>query len=113
MKKNEKTFYQWLKSATSVNPSNEVDNRILLIAKQELHAPPTNPFYFWIKIALPVGVTALFIFLIKIKSNQPDVFNSVAFTESPEMILNYKQIELMADLGDLSEDEWKKIEEIN
>ncbi|MDO9181897.1 MAG: hypothetical protein Q7U04_05795 [Bacteriovorax sp.] len=106
--KKDNNFYQWAKTKTSFPPTKVIDYKISLMAREHLASPKSNIFSRWLPITLSLAATALVILTFNIYNSKK--IDSQAFTESPEMLLNFKRIELMADASELSEVEWKKIE---
>ena len=107
MKMKNDSFYEHLKIKLNQNTPKSLDQKILIIAKKELK--DTNKSFNWI---IPTFVTSvcLILFLIDFPYLFKQKSDSFVLTESPEMILNYNNIELMADASQLSGAEWEKIE---
>jgi hypothetical protein len=103
-------FYRGLKEKVSVSPSLEVDQHILKIASEKLSVRAESfSWSTWLKPSLAFACAAVLITMINIKSHHQNEVDKLAMNESAEMVLNYKNIELMADAGSLSEEDWKKI----
>jgi hypothetical protein len=99
-----------MKEKLSVSPSIEVDQKILEMASKKLVAKDNA--FTWsalLKPSLVLAGSALLITIINIKSHKQNDMEKLVMTEPAEMVLNYSNIELMADAGSLSEDDWKKI----
>lgn len=111
MKNNIDLFYRRMKENLTESPSAEIDNKILTMASKKLK-PDVEPSLLsqWLKPSLAIAFSVALVIIINIKSNNRNNTNKLLLTESPEMVLNYKDIELMADAGALSEEDWKRIE---
>lgn len=108
MKKQNEKFYGWMKKSTTLSVPSTLDDKILSLAQAEFR--PHKKSLNW---ALPLSaVAASFIIFLagSIYLKQQSSINELAFNESPEMILNYDNIELMADASLLSDEDWKNIE---
>lgn len=104
-------FYSWLKSQTDKIPPSELDKNILFYSSQffaEKAAKEKTSFIHW-KISGIAALASIALVLILINREGTPQPASTMITESPEMILNYNEIELMADAGALSEADWAKI----
>lgn len=112
MKKNSAHFYLWIKNKTLISPSDELDAKILGIAKEKLSPSKKSAFFFGWQMK---GILATFILLfmsyqINHQMNFERDSGKLVINESPEMIMNYSSIELMAEASSLSEEDWAKIE---
>lgn len=107
--KTKTTFYSWLSENTRKQPSSKTDDKILSYAR-EVFKPEENPARL---LNWKISGVAVFasIALVIILMNRTPVMQSgdMMLAESPEMILNYNEIELMADASQLSESDWAKI----
>lgn len=106
-------FYNWLRPLTEKAPSPAVDTKILAYSSQFFSSKEkekvTVPFLFDWKIssiAVLASVALLVVLINKGTRPQPSL---MMITESPEMVLNYNEIELMADASKLTEADWAKI----
>lgn len=99
-------FYEWLKERTTFVPSMRLDDKILSHAEVELKTKSQNKTVWWAVIT--TTVLASLIIYVEINHNKND---QVAVDESFEMILNYNNLELMAEAGNLTDAEWKKLEQ--
>lgn len=111
MKNSQVNFYNWLreKHTTSQFPS-LLDDKILKLAQD--HLRKKSQYKLWV---LPVSASAtlfVIIFFSNFYFNQEKNKSNFGLIESPEMVLLYENIELMADATKLSDSEWKKIEGI-
>ncbi len=113
MKEKKYYFFEWIKKETSLTPSSQLDQKIL----KKVHAlfPSEQKFYNlkkWLNPGVAFALSLTFIFILNNKFHYQLLRNDqlLSLSESPEMILNYKDIELMAAVGNLSEQDWKKIE---
>lgn len=103
-------FYRKMKEKLSVEPSIEVDQKILEMASRKLGAnEKTFSWSVFLKPSLVLAGSALLITVINIKSHKHNDLEKLVINEPAEMVLNYNNIELMADAGSLSEEDWKKI----
>jgi hypothetical protein len=110
LKNNNNSFYQRLKKQISVSPSLEVDQQILQMASKKLGVKTeSSPWSSWLKPSLVFACGVLLVTVINIKSHKQNEMDKLAMNESAEMVLNYKNIELMADAGSLSEEDWIKL----
>lgn len=110
MNKNNDLFYRRLKEKISVSPSLEVDQHILQMAAKKLGTRTESySVATWLKPSLAFASGILLVTIIIIKFQHQNELDKLAMNESAEMVLNYKNIELMADAGSLSEEDWKKI----
>lgn len=109
---NEKDFfYRWLKNNLSVTPSKNLDHKILSMASAHLAGPKDSFFSSrWKVSGAALLASFLLIFALTPKENHQKELSKMVLNESPEMIMNYKTIELMADSSALSDEEWNKIE---
>lgn len=80
------------------------------MASQKLNPARQSPILFqWLKPGLALAFGIALVIVVNIKSNRQNEMSKLVIAESPEMVLNFKNIELMADAGVLSEEDWKKI----
>jgi hypothetical protein len=106
-------FYRWMKNNLSEQPSSTLDENILAMASKKLgSAQQSSSLAQWLKPSLTLAFGIALVIVINIYSNRQNEMAKAIITESPEMVLHYKDIELMADAGALSEEDWKKIEGI-
>lgn len=112
---NKYTFYGWMKNQGSIEPSAKVDKKILAysahyFAQNKNSSLEKNFFFNW-KLSGFMTLATLAVVIV-LMNRQPSLQKNqmtMIDNESPEMILNYKDIELMADASDLSEAEWAVI----
>jgi len=113
VKEDKNYFFKWLKKETSHNPPLELDQKILHNA-HAVFSKNQNNFRFvkLLKPGLALALSLAFLIVLNNKFNPQTKGNNqlLSFNESPEMILNYKDIELMAAVGSLNDQDWKKIE---
>lgn len=106
--KQQKTFYSWLSLATRKQPSQKTDDKILSYARETLKSEEKASLFNW-KIS-GVAAFASIVLIITLMNRTPvKQTGDMMMAESPEMLLNYKEIELMADASQLSETDWAKI----
>ena len=103
-------FYQWLKPKLDKKPSATLDQRILLMASQKMQVQTASHRSRWTISLGFVLATAIIIFSVNSKFNQQKDLNKLVLNETPDMILNYENIELMADSAKLSDADWDRIE---
>lgn len=110
MNSKDDSFYGHLKKETAVTTPPGIDERILLMAKKELSPSPKYKIWLMPATALAASLVLLLtgsMYLIN-KKKQTDF----VLMEPSEMILNYDQIELMADASMLSDADWETIESV-
>lgn len=106
--KNNRTFYSWLSKATSRQPSSATDDKILAYAREAFKPEEKTMLLSW-KIS-GIAAFASIALVITLMYRMPVVqTGDQMMAESPEMLLNYNEIELMADASQLSESDWEKI----
>jgi hypothetical protein len=99
-----KKFEQWLKRNLTVKTSSALDRKIIqnTVFKNDVKTSWIKPsFALVFSIVIILGLNHS-----RKKDRQP------LMTESSEMILHYKEIELMVETGSLTEDEWQRIENL-
>ncbi len=101
-------FYKSLREKLIQGPPKSLDQKILLLASEKLQSHKNHAEWLY----LASGFTTCLIVFLTISGyfNHQQNFNKQVINESPEMILNFNSIEMMADASVLSENEWKKIE---
>jgi hypothetical protein len=104
-------FKNWLKNNLTVVPKKELSEKIMNLAEKNLSKEAiTNENkgdYFW-KLSMSMAMIAIvFSMTFNKKINHE---NTSFIAESQELILNYQDMELMADASTLSDDDWKKIQ---
>lgn len=111
MKNHYDLFYRWMKNNLSEKPSSQLDKNILAMAEKELGSgAQSSSSTQWLKPGLTLAFGITLVIVVNIYTNRRYESGKTIITESPEMVLHYKEIELMADAGALSEEDWKKIE---
>lgn len=111
MKSNIDPFYKWAKKLTTIAPGDHLDQKILSMAALKLiPLKRKSIFSKWLKPGLIIIFSMSFIIIFGLRINKQSAMSLLSMNDSPEMILNYKNIELMADAGNLSEEDWIKIE---
>jgi hypothetical protein len=97
-----------MKNQISFAPPIDLDQKILLIAKKKMAKDKVaKP---WIVLTSAIAACLIIFLTSNTYINQQKKMSSIVMTEAPEMILNFDQIELMADSSGLSESEWQKVE---
>ncbi|MGZ3856285.1 MAG: hypothetical protein ACXVKO_08520 [Bacteriovorax sp.] len=111
MKKSDITFFQWMKKNTTKSPPRELDERILTLAHEKLGTSKSSSSKTKL-ILSGITVMASFALLLMLTSKniKQKEISVYALSESPEMILNYSSIELMAEASALTDEDWHKIE---
>lgn len=110
MKNHYDLFYQWMKQNLSTSPSQTIDENILNMASKKLaSAEQSSAPSRWLKPGLTLAFGVALVVVVN-TARQRNKLEKLIITESPEMMLHYENIELMADAGALSEEDWKKIE---
>jgi len=103
-------FYRWMKQNLSTPPSQAVDQNILNMASKKLgSAKQSSILSRWLKPSLTLAFGVALVLVVN-STRQRNELGKLIITESPEMVLHYKDIELMSEAGALSEEDWKKIE---
>ena len=111
MKNTHDPFYKWAKKLTTIAPEDHIDQKILSMAALKLiPLKRKSVFSKWLKPGLIATCTISFMIIVGLRINKQSEMSLLSMNDSPEMILNYKSIELMADAGKLSEEDWIKIE---
>jgi hypothetical protein len=112
--KSQHTFYSWMKLQSQKMPAENTDRKILAFSdqyfSQQKPAEEKSIFLNW-KLSGFLTLATLAVVIV-LMNKQPLIQKSslvMMENDSPEMILNYKDIELMADASDLSEAEWARI----
>jgi hypothetical protein len=100
------SFYSWLSLKTRKGPPSSVDIKILSYSAQYFKSKEKTVFFNWkISVAAAFFSVALVILLInRTPGTRPDLM-----TESPEMVLHYRDMELMADASNLTDEDWVHI----
>lgn len=98
-------FKSWLKNELINNPPKSLDSKVLLKSR-ELLVEEKNYFTLSLSV-LTMAMFAVLIFQTRQFSISPA--QDPMISKSKEMILNYKEIELMADAGSLSDSDWEQI----
>ena len=109
MKFKNDSFFRQLKIKINQIPPKSLDQKILMIAKKELNESKNS--FDWMMTTI-VTSACIIVFVV----GYPYLINrkpldSYVFKEAPEMILNFKNIELMADATKLNSSDWEKIED--
>ncbi len=98
---------KWLR----ISPTKELDNKILSMAREKMSpAKSVGISIKWKVTSMAILASFVVLFVLTTKNHQQKEINRMVFTESPEMILDYNSIELMAATSTLSEEDWNKIE---
>ena len=108
MNKKNDFFYRWFKNITEQSPPKLLDQKILIFSKEELNHSKKS--IHWI---MPTSAISFCLILFVVGNTyflHQKNLNMLFLSEAPEMILNYDNIELMADASELNADDWKKIE---
>lgn len=108
-------FSSWLNKNLSQSPPAELDQRILAMAKRKLIGNIPGPEKRRSKknpLLISVFASILVLIVFSNKTLFPSKINKMTLNEPMEMILNYRNIELMADTSELTEEDWSKIESI-
>lgn len=100
------SFYSWLSLKTRKEPPLSVDKKILSYSSQYFKSEEKTAFLSW-KISFATALAS--IALIIILMNRTPGTGPALLTESPEMVLHYKDMELMADASNLTDEDWTHI----
>lgn len=107
---NEK-FFSLIKPFTEEAPASTTDHKILSVARERFNSQKHTLLPIWKISGLAVVASIVFI-LIFFRSGSTPYNDSVAINESLEMILNYNEIELMAESSALSESDWNHLNKV-
>lgn len=102
------TFYQWLSSRTRQEPTSNVDQKILAYSAEYFRPVEKNVFFSW-KFSGAVALATVALLVVLVNKSPLQGPGNALISESPEMILNYNDIELMADASTLSDEDWARI----
>lgn len=103
------SFYSWLALKTQIGPTATTDAKILAFSSQFLKGKKKSSFSNW-KLSGSLALTAAVVLIVMINKNpSPMIPGPTLISEAPEMILHYRDIELMADASHLSDADWEKI----
>ena len=108
MKIKKDSFYDLLKIKINQTPPKSIDQKILMIAKKELNDQKKS--FNWMMTTIATSACMILFLVGYSYLVDQKAHDSYVFTESPEMILNYKNIELMADASQLDASDWERIE---
>ncbi len=108
------TFSSWLKEKTTATPSIALDEKILSAVRGELTGASSPSFfaYNWKLTGFAVSASIALAIVLTFKLHEINESKKMVINESPEMIMNYKNMELMVATADLSDEDWDKIEGI-
>ncbi len=106
--KTKNSFYSWLALKTQTEPSSSVDKKILAYSSQYMKNEDKSIIAVW-KLSGALALTVAVVMVVMINKNPPSQPGSAIISEAPEMILNYNEIELMADASQLSDADWARI----
>lgn len=110
MNEDNNSLYRKMKGVLSVFPDKEIDEKILAMASCELKKNSDNSHVFqWLRPGLAMAFGVVLITVVNVKYYRPREISKLEVIDPPEMVLNYKNIELMADAGKLSEEDWERI----
>ncbi len=98
-------FFKTLATKTQQTPSRALDQRILNRAAGVL-AKPARPWAKWL-LATSVPVAAALVIWLQVTPGQ---LPAAMLAESPEMLRHMDEIELWAEVSDLSEEELRYLE---
>ncbi|MBC7715114.1 MAG: hypothetical protein H7177_17345, partial [Rhizobacter sp.] len=107
-----KSFYLWIKDHTTENPSRELDAKIKAMAHKHLTATYEPKGLSWKFISLPLGLAAVVAVIINVRVKQQDELTAMALKMPVEMILNYNEMELMADSAILTDNDWDEVAKV-
>lgn len=107
-------FKNWLKNNLEVEPNKKIDQNIIIEAQSLLLNSEKRKYSNFKPITLTVfSVLIIFsFFIIEQRNNQnhlSQINHKTLEDESIEMLMNYNQIELMAEASNLDENDWNKI----
>lgn len=98
-------FFKTMATKTQQSPSRALDQRILNRAADVL-VKPARPWAKWL-LATSVPVAAALVVWLQVTPTQ---LPAAMLAESPEMIRHMDEIELWAEVSDLSEEELRYLE---
>jgi hypothetical protein len=100
-----KNFFHWLKNETITSPARKVDQSIVDLANNSI--VDKKPVYFSKYLIVSSALVASLILLFN--TTNLNKINQHPFSESPELLAYYDQIELMSQASGLSDNEWESI----
>lgn len=104
-------FYRWMKKNLSVSTSLSLDEKIMSMASKKLNSSiKLNALNQWWKPGLALALGISLVIVVNIKNKRHSEIENYTISESPEMLMHYKDIELMSNVGEFSEEDWGKIE---
>ena len=104
-------FFSWLKVHLEITPEKKLDQLILNEAKLKLTSQTNSLHLLWAapsKLIFACSAVLIIGFIYN-QQNGLDKSHQVVLSESPDMLMNFDSIELMADAAKLSDAEWDKI----
>ena len=104
-------FFSWLKTRLEITPEKKLDQLILNEAKIKFKSQTNSLQLLWTtpsKLILASSAVLIIGFIYNQKYSL-DKSHQVVLSESPDMLMNFDSIELMADAAKLSDAEWEKI----
>jgi hypothetical protein len=101
-----KNFYHWMKEQITLEPTRELDQRIRNMAHEHLVESHFQISNNWKLITVSISFAAVLSTLIVVSMKNQNEVITLATGGPSEMILNYNEMELMADSAILTDRDW-------
>ena len=104
-------FFSWLKARLEITPEKKLDQLILSEAKLKFNSQTNSLHLLWATPSKFILASSVFLMIGYVYNQKYSLEkpNQVVLSESPDMLMNYDSIELMADAAKLTDAQWDKI----